>query len=157
MVGVCWFEVQAYCNWLSRETGLHYRLPAEAEWEKAARGPNGLLWPWSNEWEAEKCNCAESDDAFRGTTPVGMYPDGASHDGALDMIGNVWEWTSSLFKDYPYQAGDGREDPAQPGSRVLRGGSWYYYRSFARCAVRRRYEPVLFYSDLGFRLVLSPK
>ena len=129
VVGVCWFEAQAYCNWLSRETGLSYRLPSEAEWEKAARGPNGLLWPWGNEWDAEKCNCADLNEAFRGTTPVGMYPDGASHDGALDMIGNVWEWTSSLFKDYPYEAGDGREDPAQPGSRVVRGGSWDYDRA----------------------------
>ena len=65
VVGVCWFEAQAYCNWLSRETGLSYRLPSEAEWEKAARGPNGLLWPWGNERDAEKCNCDELNEAFR--------------------------------------------------------------------------------------------
>ena len=157
VVGVCWFEAQAYCKWLSRETGLHYHLPTEAEWEKAARGPNALLWPWGNEWDAAKCNCAESNEAFRGTTPVGMYQDGASTYTAMDMVGNVWEWTSSLFKGYPYEAGDGRGDPAASGSRVLRGGVWTDDRFGARCACRYWFEPAFFYSRLGFRLVLSPK
>ena len=157
VVGVCWFEAQAYCNWLSQATGRIYRLPTEAEWEKAARGPDGRLWPWGIAWEASKCNCAESNEAFRGTTPVGMYPDGASPCEALDMVGNVWEWTSSLFKDYPYEPQDGREDPAAPGQRVLRGGSWGDYRSSARCAYRDGYVPGYYNGNVGFRLLLSPK
>jgi formylglycine-generating enzyme required for sulfatase activity len=157
VVGVCWFEAQAYCNWLSHSTGRSYRLPTEAEWEKAARGREGHLWPWGDEWDALKCNCTESNEVFRGTTSVGMYPDGASPDGTLDMVGNVWEWTSSLFKDYPYNEQDGRQDSTDPGFRVLRGGSWHDLRSGARCACRLGGGPDLFDYDIGFRLLLSPK
>ena len=157
VVGVCWFEAQAYCKWLSRETGLAYRLPSEAEWEKAARGHTGCLWPWGNEWDAQKCNCLESSEAFRSTTPVGMYPHGASPFGVLDMVGNVWEWTSSLYQTYPYDSQDGREEPASPGLRVLRGGSWYNNRFVARCAYRDRLVPGYFNLSIGFRLLLSPK
>ena len=86
-----------------------------------------------------------------------MYPHGASPFGVLDMVGNVWEWTSSLYQTYPYDSQDGREEPASPGLRVLRGGSWYNNRFVARCAYRDRLVPGYFNLSIGFRLLLSPK
>ncbi|MBI3242375.1 MAG: SUMF1/EgtB/PvdO family nonheme iron enzyme, partial [Chloroflexi bacterium] len=115
VVGVTWYEADAYCRWLTaklRAAGLvtsaqTVHLPTEAQWEKAARTPppapplakntpgEGRLWPWGDEWEANKCNSSESN--FSGTTPVGMYPNGASGCGALDMVGNVWEWCADWW------------------------------------------------------------
>ncbi len=91
------------------------------------------------------------------TTPVGSYPKGASPYGCLDMAGNVWEWTSSHLKSYPYDADDGREDLTTPDSvaRVLRGGSFAYYDDFVRCAYRNRNYPNNRSRDYGFR-VLAP-
>ena len=87
-------------------------------------------------------------------TPVGQYcPDSDSPCRASDMTGNVWEWCSSLYRGYPYDANDGREDPDASGLRVLRGGSWYSYVEYARCAGRGWYYPDLSNFDLGFRLV----
>jgi formylglycine-generating enzyme required for sulfatase activity len=171
VVRVSWFEATAYCRWLTeqlctrdilaeplrtllREKGYIVRLPTEAEWEKAARGDDERQWPWGNEFQPERCNSSESD--MGGTTPVGIYPAGASPHGGLDMAGNVWEWTHTLFRDYPYRAGDGREDPEAEGSRVLRGGSWYYNLGFARCAYRFGNHPDYFYYDFGFRVVVVP-
>ena len=131
------------CQWLAEVTGKPYRLPSEAEWGKGARGGDGRIWPWGNQWDAERCNSWEGGK--RDTTSVGAYPQGASPYGLLDMAGNVWEWTCSLwgkglepsFK-YPYDPADGREDLNAPDSvlRVLRGGSWLVYLVVARCASR---------------------
>ncbi|MEW6718229.1 MAG: SUMF1/EgtB/PvdO family nonheme iron enzyme [Chloroflexota bacterium] len=171
VVGVSWFEAEAYCNWLTirlREAGtlpdnLVMRLPTEAEWEKAARGAAGGLWPWGDKWEAAKCNNAETEDALRRTSPVGIYPHGASPCGALDMVGNVWEWCLDRYEADEYQRLLGLPqpvtDPRGPATgdrQVLRGGSWDCDRHFARCAYRLRYIPDDFDCFVGFRLVRAP-
>jgi formylglycine-generating enzyme required for sulfatase activity len=161
LVGVCWFEAEAYCRWLSQAAGHPYRLPSEAEWEKAARGADGRLWPWGNDWDAERCNTREAQAAVEATTPVGIYLDGASPCGALDMIGNVWEWCADWYAEdeYARRAGGAVVDPSGPAggkARVVRGGSWFNLRYDARCACRYRGGPDLFYKSLGFRLALSP-
>jgi formylglycine-generating enzyme required for sulfatase activity len=141
VVWVSWHDAVAYCNWLSEVTGRPYRLPSEAEWEKGARGDDGRIYPWGNPWDAERCNSREGgkDD----TTPVGAYPQGASPYGLLDMAGNVWEWTRSAYKDYPYGPDDGRENLEAPDTvrRVLRGGAFHLDRRYVRCANRGRDYP----------------
>ena len=163
VVAVSWRAAMAYCQWLNDTLrgelkGLTLRLPTEAEWEKAARGPQGHEWPWGNEWDPKKCNSYESRHG--GATPVGAYsPQGDSPYGAADMAGNVWEWCHSRYRPYPYQATDGREDPVSDDwreVRVARGGSWLDYRADARCAYRTNYHPDAHYDYHGFRCVLSP-
>jgi len=132
VVGVGWRDARAYCEWLSRDTGRTYRLPSEAEWEKAARGRDGRVYPWGDEWMDGCCNVGSDD-----TAAVDAHPDGASPYGCLDMLGNVQEWAGSLWGSdrkessfpYPYQAEDGREDPDADRHmarvyRIHRGGSY---------------------------------
>jgi formylglycine-generating enzyme required for sulfatase activity len=155
VVEVSWDDAVAYCNWLAEVTGRPYRLPSEAEWEKGARGGDGRIYPWGDEWDAQRCNNVEGGPG--DTTPVGAYPEGASPYGLLDMAGNVWEWTRSIYRGYPYDPVDGREDLQAGGPRVLRGGSFYADQGDARCACRRRYFPdVFFFFSVGFRVVVAP-
>jgi len=150
VVGVSWYEAYAYCQWLSAETGLGYRLPTEAEWEKAARGTDGRLYPWGNVFDAARCNTRASD--LQRTTPVGHYsPAGDSPYGCADMVGNVSEWTVSRFKPYPYRAEDGRDDPAGETERALRGGSWFSPVLRARVSARGMNDPFFRDHDVGFR------
>jgi formylglycine-generating enzyme required for sulfatase activity len=161
VVNVSWHDAVAYCNWLAEVTGRPYRLPSEAEWEKGARGTDGRIYPWGNRWDAKRCNTVERRKL--DTTPVGAYPEGASPYGLLDMAGNVWEWTRSLWGEdweepsfkYPYDPDDGREDLEAPDTvfRVLRGGAWSSNRVFARCVGRGRYGPDDSVNHFGFRLV----
>ncbi len=155
LMRVLWHEALAYCRWLSEKTGKAVTLPSEAEWEKAARGTDGHIYPWGNEFDPAHCNTLSAGVGI--TTPVGMYPTGASPYGCLDMSGNVWEWTSSLPKEYPYEPKDGREDAQSGGSRVLRGGSYHCDARLARCACRDYSGPVdrLSYYDLGFRVIAA--
>ena len=153
VVQVSWRDARAFCAWLSQATGRSFRLPTEAEWEKAARGTNGRTYPWGDRWpEAELCNY---EMLVGHTTPVGAYPGNVSPYGALDMAGNVGEWTSSLYRPYPYRADDGREDLTAEGVRVVRGGAYDLTRWNARCACRLRYAPDRRDNHDGFRVVVS--
>jgi formylglycine-generating enzyme required for sulfatase activity len=155
VVGVAWHNAVAFCIWLNRETGQPFRLPTEAEWEKAARGTDGRIYPWGDEPPDEnRCNFDSNVD---DTTTIGRYsPQGDSPYGCADMAGNVWEWCQSLYKPYPYQAGYGREDLEAEGARVLRGGAFGSNQRGVRCAVRLDGYPYGWYGDIGFRLVVAP-
>lgn len=150
---ISWDNAAAFCRWASQVTGRMVRLPSEAEWEKAARGAHRYTWPWGNQLPDEKrCNC---DEWINDTTPVGMFnPQGNSPYGCTDMAGNVWEWTASLYRNYPYRSNDGREDPESREQRTLRGGSFRNPGRLARCSCRH-YDFPEFSSDLrGFRVAL---
>jgi formylglycine-generating enzyme required for sulfatase activity len=151
VVNVSWFDALAYCRWLRETTHQVYRLPSEAEWEKAARGTDGRPYPWGSEFDKTRCNTFEA--GMGHTTPVDAYPAGASPYGVLDLIGNVWEWCSSLYADYPYNAADGREDLDAAGWRVLRGGSWFDAEWGARSARRLSGRPDAPSRNTGFRVV----
>jgi toxoflavin biosynthesis protein ToxD len=151
VIWISWQDAQAYVHWISEKTGESYRLPTEAEWEKAARGTDARVYPWGDSFDPWRCNTMESGK--RQTTPVGVYsPGGDSIWEVCDVIGNVWEWTSSVLKNYPYRADDGREAPDAPGKRVVRGGAWYYSRKLARCSSREGMLPDYSSNSMGFRL-----
>lgn len=165
VVGICWFEAQAYCAWLSGQTGQRWRLPTEAEWEGAARfgGPDDARYPWGADFDSANCNSFESH--IRAPTPVGVFPGGNTAAGLVDISGNVYEWTSSKYDKakypYPYNKDDGREnpddveDPSKYEPRVLRGGSWYYSKDEARIAFRLRFHPGYHNQSTGLRLALD--
>lgn len=146
---ITWIEALDFCALRGA------RLPSEREWEYAARGPDGLKYPWGNEWDETKAVWAGNSD--RQTAEVGSIPEGASWVGALDMSGNVWEWVSSIYRAYPYRADDGREDSAnRTDSRVLRGGSWNYTLTVnLRAASRVRRTSDYWGNGLGFRCARS--
>ena len=142
VVGICWFEARAYCAWLSAQTGQRFRLPTEAEWEAAARGLPGRRYAFGDNFDPASCNTFETH--IRSTTPIGVFPGGETPEGLVDMTGNTWDWTSSRYMDYPYNAADGREDPVTPGARrVVRGGSWGVAQVYARAASRGGLDPGL--------------
>lgn len=155
VTGVTKLDAELFCAWLSQRLNKKFRLPTEVEWEKSARGQDARIFPWGNLFDPWRCNTSES--AKKDTTPVGLYsPGGDSQYGVADMVGNVWEWTSSIFKPYPYQVEDGRETPT-PGARyVIRGGAWYYSRKLARCAARESEIDNHQSPSIGFRLVCVP-
>jgi formylglycine-generating enzyme required for sulfatase activity len=168
VVNVTWVDTTKYCQWVSNllkselPSGLICRLPTESEWEKAARGTEGREYPWGNGFDKSKCNVSSNElrslimTLTGGTTPVHQYsPRGDSPYGCADMAGNVWEWTHSLKKEYPYNFNDGREDEKSNGSRVLRGGSFAYDQWYARSAYRYDFNP-LSYNNRGFRVCLAP-
>ncbi|MBN2047273.1 MAG: SUMF1/EgtB/PvdO family nonheme iron enzyme [Anaerolineaceae bacterium] len=156
VVNVSWQDAMAYCQWLSERTEKRYLLPSEAEWEKAARGTQGRVYPWGNELWVGAANSKEAH--IDGTTAVGQYsPKGDSLFGCADMAGNVWEWTRSMYFNYPYEMDDGRESLLIGGNRVLRGGSWDSTLWGARCAVRRHGKPNEVDDRVGFRVVLYRK
>src|SRR5262249_43320914 len=121
-VSINWRDATAYVAWLADHTGHPWRLPSEAEWEKAARSTDGRIYPWGDFFDLSRANTGDGTE--RTTTPVGSFPSGISPYGALDMAGNVWEWTSTLYKPLPYTSSDGRDQVLWEGNRVLRGGSW---------------------------------
>ncbi len=168
VVHVTWYEALGFCRWLAGVTGKPYRLPSEAEWEKGASWDDALptdnkrLYPWGDEFNTSRCNTKEAD--VGDTTPVGAYPQGASPYGLLDMAGNVFEWTRSLWGTdiretsfgYPYVPTDGREDIRSDKGvlRVLRGGAFYYNAGYARAAHRVKSYPDYRVKTRGFRVCL---
>jgi formylglycine-generating enzyme required for sulfatase activity len=164
-VGFIWSSVQSFLRKLNETSksnlpeGWAFRLPSEAEWEKAARGTNGQIYPWGDTFDKTRCNTKEGGK--EDTTPVDAYSSrGDSPYGVADMVGNVFEWTLSLNKPYPYDPKDGREDPYTFVGRLARG--CYYGMGgmdgfFARCACRglilNDYNCLY---DVGLRLVLAP-
>ena len=173
VVYVSWHEAMAYCRWLQTvletseaqalqpireclDAGWRVRLPTEAEWERAARGTDGRDFPWGNDPDPNKANYGDS--GIRGTSAVGCFSGGRTPAGCLEMSGNVWEWTVSLYgKKYPYihDCKWNNETARDDSERVLRGGSFGYYATFATCAARLRYAPDLRDGGLGFRCCVS--
>jgi formylglycine-generating enzyme required for sulfatase activity len=153
VVGITWYEANAFCRWLSAQLSYvdyEVRLPSEAEWEQAARGNDGRIYPWGNAWEDTRANTYEG--GIGTTTPVGCYPDGASPSGALDMSGNVWEWTATPWTSN-YETSDGTARETEDGpSFVRRGGAWSFHLRYARCAYRFTSHPSSRYDDLGLRV-----
>lgn len=161
VVGVSWEDAQAYCAWLSSITSKHYALPKEAQWEKAARGDKGNIYPWGNSWDINKLN--SFNGGRKDTSPVGAYTQvgGDSPYGCADMAGNVWEWCLDGFDAEAYKdRQDGVTDPYVPfegrTSRVLRGGAFSYDRQGCRCAFRNYNNPSRRGDSVGFRIVLLP-
>ena len=151
VVAVSWFDARAYCWWTRK------RLPSETEWEKAARGTDGLLFPWGNEFRADRANLLGKQDGFPEVAPAGRFPDGASPFGALDMVGNVWEWCGDWYDPNYYRKMSERNPrgPRRGHHRVLRGGSWVSAPDFVRGFVRDRLDPYARGVHFGFRCARS--
>src|SRR5579875_3068052 len=151
VVRVSWQDAQKYVQWLAGVTGQLWRLPTEAEWEKAARGTDGRIYPWGNQWDKARANTRDGGPIE--TTPVGAYAakGDASPYGCHDMAGNVWEWTHTAWYDQPpYDINKYEND--SDNRRVLRGGSWDYIPQYARAACRDRSDWVDWDNRGGFRL-----
>ena len=167
VVYVNWLDAFDYAEWLAGRSGQKWRLPTEAEWEKAARGTDGRIYPWGDSFDPNRCNTADEQGRARigGTTPVGSYPkdpnnpgdrasDGRSPYGAYDMAGNVWEWTGSVYAA-DFSRSRVSVDRNSTENRVLRGGSWGVDPWYARAAYRVGSWSDLRSLDWGFRLALG--
>jgi formylglycine-generating enzyme required for sulfatase activity len=157
VVDVTWFEVLDYCKWLSEKIQKPICLPSEAQWEKAARGHQDQRnFPWG-EWQKLRCNSLAL--GLGETTPVGLFLDGASPYGVLNMSGNIYEWTRSIWYvekfTYPYEPNDGREKLEGNQPRVLRGGSFINRHEDVRCSSRFGRNPDRKYHIAGFRIAIS--
>lgn len=168
---VTWHDAVAYCTWLSGDTGRRYRLPSEAEWEKAARGTDGRLYPWGDTWDAAHVHLGDTTAAVMlpaAGMAVPARPGGASPYGCCDLLGNVQEWTRTLWGSqpqtpeygYPYDPDDGREvahgGQLPPLARLVhRGGSFKSQSADLRSSARANYSPSSAIAWRGFRVVLE--
>lgn len=164
VVCVNWFDAQAYCGWAGA------RLPTEAEWEYAARGPEARLFPWGNAFDGSKLNYCDSncefewadaatDDGYAATAPVSSYPQGASWCGTLDMAGNAHEWVADWYAA-GYDENAPSQNPTGPPAgqfRILRGGSWGAVPGTVRGAYRGWPFPDIAASTIGFRCARTPE
>jgi len=147
VTGVTWHEAEAYCQWLGEQKNRLIRLPTEEEWEKAARGPDGRVWPWGDKFDPKWANTYEHGVA--GTLPAESIPEDISPFGLRDVGGNVQEWTSSPYRPQP------DEDFPDAELRVARGGSWNDTAFGARCSFRHVYPPGYYFPFVGFRIVVA--
>jgi len=161
VVNITWNDAVSFCQWLSDATGRPFRLPTEAEWEKAARGPAGMdldgrIYPWGDDWDVSRAALGHN------TLPVGHHsPDGDSPYNICDMSGNVWEWCSDWFdpKLYGHRCGKVVRDPAGPETgqgNVVRGGAFDSAPKHLRCSRRNWYYPDNARLNLGFRIAVAP-
>jgi formylglycine-generating enzyme required for sulfatase activity len=149
---VNWWEAVAFCGWLGNRLGRDVRLPTEQEWERAARGRDGREYPWGKEYRAGFANINETygeagPHNLGRTSAVGIYPQGASPEGVLDLSGNVWEWCLNEYEKPEPTGLGGRE------SRALRGGSWGGIQAYARASARIHNLPSVRNIFIGFRVV----
>jgi formylglycine-generating enzyme required for sulfatase activity len=140
---VSWYAARAYCEWVNK------RLPTEAEWEYAARAGTTTAFWWGDEWNGKFAN------ASRQSADSVDNPEHRNKFGLFDMLGNVWEWTSTRYSRYPYNAKDGREDQNSSAARVMRGGSWGVGSEYLRSATRVRESSEFTREDVGFRCAYS--
>jgi formylglycine-generating enzyme required for sulfatase activity len=155
VIGVCWYEALAYCAWLSAQPAGEkpFRLLTEVEFEAAARGLTGRKYPYGDTFDATRSNSVESH--VRRTSPIGVFHN-ATPEGVYELSGNVWTWTSTAYKPYPYDANDGRENlTGEVVARVEHGGAFYYRSSSLRAACRSNDLPDNAFDDLGFRCARS--
>ena len=154
VINVSWKDATAYAHWLAVQTGKAYRLPSEAEWEYAAKAGTETAYWWGDNIETNRANCDGSGSEWSGkqTAPVGSFP--ANPWGLHDTVGNVWEWVHDPWHgNYEGAPLDGSVwEQGGSGTRVLRGGSWYYRRDRARASYRFYNYPGARNGSLGFRL-----
>src|SRR5262249_43659249 len=150
---VSWDDSVEFCRWASEVTGFSVSLPSELEWEKAARGVEGRSWPWGSEPPDQSlCNYQST---IGDSTPAGRYsPRGDSYYHCADMAGNVWEWTSSPLRAYPYEDDEQRGDP---DCRVMKGGAFHLGQKWLRCARRYWHQCSERSNCCGFRVKVSPE
>lgn len=147
VVGITWYEADAYCKWVANETKSNVRLPSEEEWEWAARGEDGRPFPWGELFDASLTNVLETD--IHGPVDVASIEADISPFGINEMAGNVQEWTGSPYEIFP------GEIYADANLYVARGGSFYDTVYGARASYRRAYPPGYYYPFLGFRIVVT--
>ena len=149
VVNITWRQANEYCKWKGKS------LPTEAQWEKAARGTEGLLYPWGNEYADDHANIHGTDD-YRRTSPVGNFPLGASPYGANDMSGNVWEWCVDWYQEFYYAEAPLRNPPGpseKSAWRVVRGGGFSSPPDDAVTTNRSKNKPKMPLHHIGCRCV----